>query len=62
MIWLQPYPALLGAIMIFAAGGILYLLFEDIAPRVALERRQAPPLAAVAGVALGLAGHLALGG
>ncbi|UXX84635.1 ZIP family metal transporter [Roseovarius pelagicus] len=51
-------PEVLGAIMLFAAGGILYLLFEDIAPGVRLERAWAPPLGAVAGFALGLAGHL----
>lgn len=51
---------LLGAIMLFAAGGILYLIFQDIAPQAKLERYWAPPLGAVAGFALGLAGHLAI--
>jgi ZIP family zinc transporter len=51
--------AVLGAIMLFAAGGIVYLLFEDVAPQVRLERRWSPPLGAVAGFALGLAGSLA---
>lgn len=54
----QPGP--LGAIMLFAGGGILYLTFQDIAPQVPLERHWAPPLGAVAGFMLGLAGHLLL--
>lgn len=53
---------LLGAVMLFSAGGILYLLFEDVAPQVPLENVWAPPFGAIAGFALGLAGHLATGG
>ncbi len=53
-------PEPLGAIMLFAAGGILYLVFQDIAPQAKLERYWAPPLGAVAGFALGLAGHMAI--
>ncbi|MFP7674387.1 ZIP family metal transporter [Marivita sp. S0852] len=52
-------PAILGTIMLFSAGGILYLIFEDVAPHVPLEHRWGPPLGAVAGFLLGLAGHLA---
>jgi len=54
--------ALLGGIMLFSAGGILYLLFEDVAPQVPMENVWAPPFGAIAGFALGLAGHLATGG
>lgn len=49
----------LGAVMIFAAGGILYLVFGDIAPQARLEQHWLPPLGAVGGFLLGLAGHLA---
>lgn len=59
--YLVDRPAQLGAVMLFAAGGILYLLFEDVAPQVPLEHHWAPPLGAVGGFALGLAGHLAVG-
>lgn len=52
--------ALLGGIMIFAAGGILYLIFNDVAP-AAVDTDARPALGAVAGFALGLAGHLAAG-
>ena len=31
-LWLSGYPELIGAIMLFAAGGILYSMFQDIAP------------------------------
>ncbi|SPH24820.1 hypothetical protein DEA8626_03853 [Defluviimonas aquaemixtae] len=51
-------PEILGGIMIFASGGILYLIFEDIAPAAVLKNRGAPALGAVAGFLLGLAGHL----
>ena len=53
--------AWLGGLMVSAAGGILYLVFQDVAPDVPLERAWAPPLGAVAGFALGYAGHLAVG-
>lgn len=56
---LADVPAVLGAIMAVAAGGILYLLFQDVAPAAHLERAYAPALGAVAGFGLGLAGHLA---
>ncbi|MGG7643920.1 ZIP family metal transporter [Rhodovulum sp. YNF3179] len=61
MAWLAAAPAVTGALMLFAAGGLLYLIFEDIAPQTPLERRWAPPLGAVAGFMAGLLGHLLLG-
>ena len=59
--YLRSAPEILGAIMLFAAGGILYLTFEDIAPRAYLERHWAPPLGAVAGFMLGMAGEAMIG-
>lgn len=53
--------ATLGVMMLFAAGAILYLMFQDIAPQVPLERKFGPAIGAVAGMALGLAGDLMLG-
>jgi ZIP family zinc transporter len=44
--------------MIFAAGGILYLTFQDIAPQAKLQKHWGPPLGAVAGFLLGLIGQL----
>ena len=52
------HPELLGGLMLFSASGIIYLLFEDIAPQVRLEKQWAPPLGAVAGFQLGLIGQL----
>lgn len=49
---------IVAAIKLFAAGGILYLIFQDIAPQVRLESRWAPSLGAVLGFSLGLLGHL----
>lgn len=56
--WLSAYPTAVGAIMVFAAGGILYLTFQDIAPQAKLEKHWGPPLGAVAGFLLGLTGQL----
>ena len=59
MLVLGDHQAILGAVMMFSAGGILYLLFQDVAPQVPLARSWTPPFGAVAGFMLGLAGHLA---
>lgn len=48
--------ALLGGVMLFAAGGILYLVFQDIAPQSRMRSHWAPPLGAVLGFALGMVG------
>jgi ZIP family zinc transporter len=51
---------LIGAVMMVSAGGILYLMFEDIAPAVPVENSYLPPLGAILGFALGLAGDLVI--
>ncbi|WP_299151327.1 hypothetical protein [uncultured Tateyamaria sp.] len=53
-----PDAPLIGAVMMLASGGILYLMFQDIAPEVPLENAWLPPLGAVFGFLLGLAGHV----
>lgn len=58
--YLPDRPALLGMIMLFASGGIIYLVFEDVAPQAKLENHWSPALGAVLGFLLGLAGHLAV--
>lgn len=55
--WLGGQEAILGSVMLFAAGGILYLTFQDIAPQARLEKHWAPPLGAVLGFALALVGE-----
>ncbi len=52
----------LGSVMLFAAGGILYLVFQDIAPRSRLENYWAPTLGAVLGFGVGMLGNMVLGG
>lgn len=54
--YLRNHAAVLGAIMLFASGGILYLIFQDIAPQSRMRRHWAPPLGAVLGFALGMLG------
>jgi ZIP family zinc transporter len=53
--------SVLGAIMLYAAGGILYLIFQDIAPQSRLKRHWGPPLGAVLGFGVGLIGYDFLG-
>lgn len=52
--FLSDLPAILGAIMLFASGGIVYLIFQDIAPQAHLRRHGAPPLGAVVGFSVAL--------
>jgi len=57
-LWFAQHPALVSGIMLYAAGGILYSIFQDIAPNVKLEQHWAPPMGAVLGFALGMAGFM----
>ncbi|WP_346797603.1 divalent cation transporter [Halomonas sp. Bachu 37] len=59
---LSGYPKVVSAIMLFAAGGILYLIFQDIAPQARLKKHWAPPLGAVAGFLLGVMGQILIEG
>jgi ZIP family zinc transporter len=52
--FLSGWPIVLGMIMLFASGGILYLIFQDIAPQSRLEKHWAPPLGAVLGFGFAL--------
>ncbi|MFC7291596.1 ZIP family metal transporter [Hirschia litorea] len=49
--------SLLGVVMLFCSGGILYLVFQDIAPELKLENSHYPAYGAVLGFAVGLIGH-----
>jgi ZIP family zinc transporter len=46
----------IAAVMLFASGGILYSIFQDLAPQAKLENRWAPPMGAVFGFGLGMLG------
>ena len=59
--YLANHPVLLGTIMLFASGGILYVVFQDIAPNAKLENRWLPALGAVTGFLLGLIGNMMTG-
>jgi ZIP family zinc transporter len=58
---LAEYLQLVSGIMLFAAGGILYLIFQDIAPQASLKNHWAPPLSAVGGFLLGVTGKTLIG-
>jgi ZIP family zinc transporter len=55
-LWLPDYPVIVAAIMLLASGGILYSIFQDIAPQVKLEKHWAPPMGAILGFVLGMVG------
>lgn len=50
----------LGVVTLFSSGGILYLIFEDIAPQSKMARKWLPALGAVLGFLLGMVGHMML--
>lgn len=55
-LWLADYPQYVAGIMLFASGGILYSIFQDLAPQVKLEKHWAPPMGAVFGFLFGMLG------
>ncbi len=61
-LWLRELPELTAAIMSFAAGGILYLVFQDIAPQATMRRHWTPPLGAVLGFLVGMVGKQLVSG
>ena len=54
--FLQDQTKLTAGIMAFAGGGIIYLIFQDIAPQSKLRRHWIPALGAVLGFAVGMIG------
>ena len=56
--YLAQFPQLVAGIMVFAAGGILYLVFQDIAPQAKLRNRFSPAMGAILGFLLGLVGKM----
>jgi ZIP family zinc transporter len=54
-------PMALSMTTTFCAGGILYLVFEDVSPNAVMKKHFLPPLGAVAGFMVGLAGFLMVG-
>jgi len=58
---LSDLPQVVAGVMLFGAGGIVYLVMQDLAPQARLERHWGPPLGAVAGFLLGVLGHMWVG-
>ena len=58
---LADYTEATAVIMATASGGILYLIFQDIAPQSTMPRYWTPPLGAVFGFIIGLLGNQLLG-
>jgi len=56
--WLSSTELVLAIILLFCSGGILYLIFDDIAPEAHIERRSFPALGAISGFLLGLLGTM----
>ena len=54
---LSGYPALTAHLMTFASGGILYLIFQDIAPQGRMDRSGLPALGATLGFVIGVIGE-----
>lgn len=50
--------AFMGGLMLFCSGGILYLIFQSIAPGAHLAHRDFPAIGAVTGFLLGMAGTM----
>jgi len=54
-------PAIIAAIMTFAAGGSMYLMFQAIAPKVLLNNSWLTPMGALAGFFVGVFGTVVVG-
>jgi ZIP family zinc transporter len=57
-LWLSEHHIFVSAVMLFAAGGILYSVFQDIAPKVPLKKHWLPPMGAVLGFIVGVVGKM----
>jgi len=58
--WLADSSEYLALLMLFSSGGILYLIFDEIAPAAHLEHRDFPALGSVAGFLFGMIGWLVI--
>jgi ZIP family zinc transporter len=59
--FLSGMPMTIGALMIFAAGGVTYLIFQDIAPMSKIKKNWIPALGASVGFLVGMLGVKILG-
>lgn len=58
--WLPIGSHALGLLVLFCSGGILYLIFEDIAPGAKLKHRDFPAVGAVLGFLVGMLGVMVI--
>ena len=56
--WLSGSNQVLAPVLLFCSGGILYLIFEDIAPDAHMSRKSFPAIGAILGFLLGMAGTM----
>ncbi len=59
--FLSESPEITSGFMLFASGGILYLVFQDIAPQAVLKKHWAPSFGAVVGFLFGMIGKMFIG-
>jgi ZIP family zinc transporter len=59
--FLQNHAKVTASIMTFAGGGIMYLIFQDIAPQSKIRKNWIPALGAVLGFAVGMIGKQLVG-
>lgn len=59
--FLQDQAKVTASIMTFAGGGIMYLIFQDIAPQSKIRKHWIPALGAVLGFAVGMIGKQLIG-
>ena len=59
--FLQDHTKLTAVIMALAGGGIMYLIFQDIAPQSKIKRHWIPAIGAVLGFAVGMIGKQLIG-
>lgn len=60
-IFLHNHPAIIAALMLFSAGGIIYLTFQDIAPMSHMKKYGSPALGASLGFFIGMLGQMLVG-
>lgn len=60
--FLSEKPTLIASLMIFASGGIVYLMFQDIAPMSKMRNKWGPAIGASLGFSIGIIGEKILGG
>ena len=58
---LSSHTEVVGVIMLMSSGGILYIVFQDVAPNARLKAHGFPPLGAVCGFGFALLGQQLLG-